>query len=149
MELQNNLIKCLDEINNGNLGWDCKLAAPANDVDIMKIQKFCKSRLGVSLPKDYINLLKIKNGVEHSGMRIFGTNEIVINGEFRISGFIPENDDYADQFDCKHVVFGGCDCDLFIYNIADKKFYRFDHINLCESYGSFGCLVEDVLGCLL
>ncbi|NQY42177.1 MAG: SMI1/KNR4 family protein [Legionellales bacterium] len=151
MILSNNIQRCLNEIENSLLPdksyffYSSKYVLGANDIELQKVTNFCRNRFGVSLPEDYLNLLKIKNGFEYSGMRIFGTNEIIKNDQYEILGFIEENRDYAEQFNCQYVVFGQCDCDILIFNIHDRKFYRCDHINLCECYDTFSDMVDDVL----
>lgn len=125
----------------------------ANSDDIENIKQFTKYYFKIEPPQEYFDFIKKINGVNHFGLVLYGTNEIEVqnkdNYKLWFLGFIEENKEYGEQFDYKYLVFGQCDCDLLIYNIEDKQYYRFDHINLCESYGTFNEMLNDVLKYLI
>lgn len=150
MNKTNYIEKYLQELDG------CKFIAlnkRANSDDIEHIKQFTTYYFGIEPTQEYFNFIKQANGVNHFGLVIFGTNEIEVKRSPKDTlwflDFIEENKNYGEQFDHKYLVFGQCDCDLLIYNIADQKYYRFDHINLCESYNTFNEMLDDVLKYLI
>lgn len=118
-----------------NLDKGALVNLPASDHDIIKCnQELTKSNIS-PLPNDFIEFLKIANGIEFNGMQIFGTKK----GE--ILKFTIQNRDYREDYDdiSNLLFFGRIDDDLYTYNLRTQKYEARDicSLDIWDAYDTF------------
>jgi len=85
----------LIEIEKIEKKYGSSLRNPASDTEIIKMNHNIQQKLGnIILPKSYIELLKIINGLDFNGLVIYGVDEVLLDKEVdeNIHGFIETNE---------------------------------------------------------
>lgn len=120
---------------------------PATDKDILSLMKELKGKHSISLPLDYIELLKISNGLEFSGLRIYATHTIPIEGHSDrfIEGILDANAIWWENPDTrKYLFFGEDDLSLFGFNTETGEYEDLDRVSLdaMDNFSNFTSLIS-------
>lgn len=96
--------------------------------------------------KDFIEFLKLSDGIEFNGYTIYSSHDHTINGvEY---GIFENNETWVDiNPDMKYIYFGESDLDLYAYNKINKKYVVLDRYSsdVYESFDNFESLLEHIL----
>lgn len=122
----------------------------ASQTSIALVQKAYETANGVSLPQDYLELLREVNGIEYNGGIFYGVDEEFLQSEPQqnISGVLDMNlvwheDDYMTDY----IFLGENDISWFVYHPSDGKYYMLDNPSgeIISAYSD----TESMLGQLL
>lgn len=104
----------------------------------------------ITLPTEYIEVLKVTNGVEWNGFILYGVdNEYLPEAvDYSVYGFIEQNAIWYENPDQKqYIFFGESNLSWYVYDLQRKCYIELDNPSGCEMqiYQSFGELFEKLL----
>jgi len=114
-----------------------------------------QQKLGnIILPKSYIELLKIINGLDFNGLVIYGVDEVLLDKEVdeNIHGFIETNELwYENYWQKQYIFFGDSDTAWYCYDLKESVYVEFDKPSgtLIQSFESFDSMLSDAFETIL
>lgn len=122
----------------------------ATDEDIEKFIKSATDELCVTLPHEYVMVLKKVNGIEFNGFILYGIDEALLSNtpQQRINGFLESNKIwYENPWQKEYIFFGESNISWYVYKISSKKYYELDNPSgrIMEEYCGFYSMLEQML----
>ncbi|GAB3253178.1 YrhA family protein [Chitinimonas naiadis] len=122
----------------------------ATSTEIEAFQKSVKEEFDAVLPEDYLEFLKLVDGVEHNGLIIYGTKSSVSSDEgseldLVEMNYVHRESEREELETC--IVLAEDSSLLFTYNVGTGQFETRDMIGLDveDTYASFVELLEEPL----
>lgn len=140
----------LEEIVQEKKIYGEKINMGVTEEEIQLFIKEVKCELRVDLPKEYVNVLKVVNGIEFNGCILYGIDQKLLNGqpnEF-IYGLIEYNKIwYENEWQKQYIFLGESNISWYVYDIVKCQYYELDNPSgrKCEAFSTLDCLVEKVL----
>lgn len=111
--------------------FNLELTDGAEDKDIEIFVSQSLDRFNYKIPFVYIEFLKIVNGIFYNGIEIYATNEIHLNENVILEGFIEANEIWRDDEDKKkYIVFAESGDALYVHNLTNNEYEYVDRITL-------------------
>lgn len=144
------MLKKIDKIIKEKQVYNEKINNGATETEIKLFRKRVNEELNIILPKEYIDLLKIINGIEFNGFIIYGIDEIELDKKQNqsINGFIENNKIwYENKSQRKYIFLGESNISWYAYNEKSKKYYELDKPSgtEIEEFDYFEDLIEKIL----
>ena len=138
----------VDRIKEIKSKYGLRMQPPATEKEIALLKQKMKEEHGIVLPSDYVEMIQISNGLEFSGLRVYGshTNPIVGYSDRFIEGLLEANAIWWKNTEIKHYLFLGED-DLSLYGLNSDtgEFEELDRtsLDLIETYPTFSALISN------
>jgi len=145
----------LIEIEKIDKKYGSSLRNPASDTEIITMNHNIQQKLGnIILPKSYIELLKIINGLDFNGLVIYGVDEVLLDKEVdeNIHGFIETNELwYENYWQKQYIFFGDSDTAWYCYDLKESVYVELDKPSgtLIQSFESFDSMLSDAFETIL
>lgn len=141
----------LKKISNDIRSYGGQLQSPAADDEIMNLQMQSKNELGINLPDEYLDLLRITNGIDYNGTVFYATDRSLIVGydDRYIEGIVSANMFARDVEEMKdYFIFGESDDLLHVLNLPGRKYQTIESIgcSLYTEYDSINTMIIKALG---
>ena len=108
-----------DEINKGASKEELEVFIPE-----------VKKELGIDLPSEYIEVLKVVNGLEFDGYILYGIDMELLKEEpeSNINGLIQNNKDwYENEWNKKYLFIGDSSMSWYVYDTENKQYCELDN----------------------
>lgn len=132
----------LNRIREIESGYGLKINRGANDQELKILNLQSNMKLGFSLPAEYIEVLKIINGLDFNGFVLYGIDTDFLTEEplQPIQGIICSNLEWYDLEDNKRYIFLGTDnISWYVWDKIKEAFFLLDKPSgdEVEEYQSF------------
>lgn len=140
----------LEEIVQEKNLYGEKINTGATEEEVQLFIKEIKCELRVDLPDEYINILKVVNGLEFNGFILYGIDQNILNNqpnEF-IYGLIEYNKIwYENEWQKQYIFLGESNISWYVYDLEESQYYELDNPSgrKCEVFSSLDYLVERIL----
>jgi hypothetical protein len=109
-----------------------------------------RAMLRADLPAEYLDLLRLTNGLDWNGVVIYAseTVPIVAHADRSIAGVVQMNLVFRDAPAFQELIVLGSDgMDLYTYNLADRVYEQCDEVphELIETFATFDALMTRLL----
>ncbi len=114
----------IEEIRKIEKKYNDDLERPLSDENALDFSTLIKNKFNYELPNEYVNLLKIANGIEFNGLEVYSAD----NYQSRVSSFIDMNETWnncSDDFK-NYIFFADGDIEWFCYDLKKKKYLELD-----------------------
>lgn len=108
-----------EEINNG-----------ISEEEIELFIKNVEKELNLTLPDDYIEILRAVNGIEFNGMILYGVDEPILKEipKQHVNGLIDSNKVwYENKWQKQYLFLGEDSISWYVYDLKTKKYYELDN----------------------
>lgn len=108
-----------EEINNG-----------ISEEEIELFIKNVEKELNLTLPEDYIEILRAVNGIEFNGMILYGVDESILKEapKQRVNGLIDSNKVwYENEWQKQYLFLGEDSISWYVYDLKTNKYYELDN----------------------
>ena len=108
-----------EEINNG-----------ISEEEIELFIKNVEKELNLTLPDDYIEILRAVNGIEFNGMILYGVDELILKEapKQHVNGLIDSNKSwYENEWQKQYLFLGEDSISWYVYDLKTKKYYELDN----------------------
>ena len=123
---EENLKKIVDELKI----YDEKINQGASNKEIRRFKLESKSKLGIELPSEYLDIISKVNGLEFNGFILYGIDEYLLDSEINqnIYGLIDYNLIWHEnEWQRKYLFLGESNISWYVYDIKDKNFIELDN----------------------
>lgn len=142
----------IEDMRGQLVEYDEQLQPPATGEQIAALTERAGSELGAELPPEYLDLLRVVNGILWENLYFYST-ELTASAndpEYMIAGFIDANLENREEMDVFKgwLVFGySGNMDTYIQDLETGKFQILDQISLSptKSFDTFDELMESLL----
>ena len=123
---------------------------PASSKDLALCQKDMAETELPPVPQGYIDFLRGVNGFAWNGIEFYSTDQVTDpETNYTLNDIVSANEafaDYSDDFK-DMVLLGRADEDLFVYNIANKKYEVLDFTahDVMEDFDTFDAMFVGVV----
>jgi hypothetical protein len=126
------------------------LQPPASEEQIKKLEARAKTELKANSPDEYLDFLRLTNGLDWNGVVVFASETVPIVGhpDRSIAGVVEMNLGYRDDPRFGDLlVLGSNGMDLYAYRISKGEYEIIDEVphELIESVPTFNELMTKVL----
>ena len=125
-------IKLKEIIEEKNLYGE-QVNTGAREAELAKFKKNVKEELQKVLPSEYINVLKIINGLEFNGFILYGIDEVFLENKpnQHINGLISFNQIwYEDEDQKKYLFLGESNISWYVYDTNKEQYTELDRLHL-------------------
>lgn len=142
--------KLLSEIRNIEQTYGDSLNNPASNEQIEVFENAVKEKLKYVLPEQYLNFLRVVNGLEFNGLKIYGVDSSLSEDEANqsIIGYIETNEIwYENEHQQQYMFFGDSDIGWYCLDISKGVYVELDKPSgtLMEVYKDFDSMLEKAL----
>ncbi len=121
---------------------DALIVKPAGALEIARCQRDLHDISVPALPAEYIEFLKIANGVAWNGFEFFGTYQVTVKKSgYTLTDIVSFNDkQHQNKMGLKQMLLlGRFDDDIYVYNTEIAKYQALDSLTLTEidTYDTF------------
>lgn len=147
---KDNLKKIIDEKKM----YDEEINLGASKEELDKLILESKEKLGVQLPRQYLDIISEVNGIEFNGFILYGVDEYLLESEInqRIYGLIDSNQIWHENEEQKKYLFlGESNISWYVYEHENSSFIELDNPSGRESnrfnnfYEMFNKLLLDAI----
>ena len=129
-----------DELNSGISEEEAKLF-------IKEVQ----DEFNITLPEDYIKILKVVNGIEFNGFILYGVDESLLQEAPKryINGLIDCNKVwYENEWQKQYLFLGESNMSWYVFDLETKQYYELDNPSgdVCEEFNNFEQMLDKMLG---
>ncbi len=147
---KNTVRKKLEEIIHEMAMYGEKVNSGAGEKEIVQFNEKLEEELNIHLPREYIKLLKVINGIEFNGFILYGIDEELLEKtpNQSISGLIELNKTwYENEWQKSYVFWGESNTSWYVYDDIDKKYYELDNPSgtVCEEFADLESMLEKIL----
>ena len=124
---------------------------PAVDYEIKRCVKDLASISAPALPSEYVQFLKIANGMSWNGFEFFGTYQVTVKKTgYMLQDIVSMNEKMRQRkFGFGNLLLlGRFDDDIYVYDPKTKQYQALDSLTLIEveSYDTFEDLIVGTVG---
>lgn len=126
------------------------LNAPASNEQIVALMKTVKEKFTNNLPKQYINFLKVVNGIEFNGFIFYGVDNSLIDpkNDDLVYGYIEANEIwYENEHQKQYMFFGESNISWYCFNLLNKAYVELNKPSgtVMYTYVDFNSMLERAL----
>ncbi len=120
-----------------------EMPTPATDESIADVIRIFKMDFNVSIPKEYIDILKLSDGLIFNGLTIWPTHKYWYFKE----SLVQANHNLQASLSNDYVYYGTRDEELYVYNVKEGKYAAIEYVAEAEweSFPSSGDMFEFML----
>ena len=140
----------LNEIIQEQALYDEDINSGANSVEIQSFLDAVKMELNVELPAEYIDVLKIVNGLEYNGCVLYGIDEYLLESEPNqsINGLIDCNKIwYENEWQKQYVFLGDSSICWYVWDTQQKVYCELDKPSgrLIQEFDNVESMINELL----
>ena len=141
----------INKIKKEREKYNLTIPAPISEENIEKFKKEFKKYFDLEIDPEYLNFLKICDGLVENGYQIFSSKNKVVN---KVPYGIFENNDYfhdiLDEFK-NYILFASSGQDFFVYNKNKKQYELLDRYSgdVFNVFNSFNDMLLYILKLML
>ncbi|WP_225435368.1 YrhA family protein [Bacillus aerolatus] len=116
--------------NRGKKLYGERINTGASEEELTEFQKSVKEELHNELPNEYINVLKIINGLEFNGFILYGIDEVLLGNKpnQHIDGLITSNQIwYENEEQKKYLFLGESNISWYVFDINKTQYIELDN----------------------
>jgi len=122
----------------------------ATQIEIELLKKEIIRRLDVVLPEEYLDVLKVINGLEFNGYILYGIDEEILERATNqhITGVIDSNEVwYENEEQKQYIFFGESGISWYVYHIESGEYKILDMPSgdVCETFEHFEDMLDNML----
>lgn len=122
----------------------------ASKEELVKFIEEVKNILNREIPSEYLNILKVANGLEFNGFILYGVDEYLLESKPKqhINGLIDLNQIwYENEGQKKYLFLGESNISWYVYDFNERKFIELDNPSGGEStrFNTFYEMLEKLL----
>ena len=122
----------------------------ASEQEVAMLTNVAAERLDVTLPEEYLDVLKVINGLEFNGYILYGIDEDILGRATNqhINGLIDSNEVWYENEEQKQYIFlGESGISWYVYDKESGKYNILDMPsgNVCEEFEHFGDMLDNML----
>ncbi|MCJ8178424.1 SMI1/KNR4 family protein [Pseudomonas viridiflava] len=123
---------------------DMFLGAAATDEDIHSLETKCLSELQATLPKQYLDFLRVYDGLIAGGVYIYSSRPHKFRDSEGYSHALVDQNLIARDLDfmSEFLIFGESDMDIYVLEVASKTFQVRDRQAIDNVFEEFQCFDE-------
>lgn len=141
----------LRELAKKRAKYSQSMQPPCEEGKIEQLEREALAKLSTALPDEYIEFLKITNGLDWNGLLIYACETTPISGytDRFIPGFLETN--LRTRKECEpcrdFLFFGDSGIDAYAYKISSSEYQILDRssMELTETFSSFDDLISEAL----
>lgn len=141
----------LRDIAEKRARYSQSMQPPCPEEQIDRLQRRVHEELSTPLPSEYIEFLRITNGLDWNGLLIYAseTSPIVGYSDRFVPGFLETN--LRTREECEpcsdFLFFGDASIDAYAYKIPEREYQILDRssLNLTDTFPSFDALISEAL----
>lgn len=141
--------KALIEVEKQIREHDLEMQPPASESELKAVVNDAKRILGVDLPDDYLQFLRLANGLNWNGVFMYGSKSSQIVGTtYTLQGIVEANEIWRDyEGHKKYIFFGDSDMSLYGQELITREYKELDRSSnsLIQTYKDFDEMLTDVL----
>jgi len=127
-----------------------KVNIGATEGEIQLLIKETKNELKIDLPREYVKILEVVNGIEFNGFILYGIDQKLLNKQQnqRINGLIEYNTIwYENEWQKQYIFLGESNISWYVYDLSIGKYCELDNPSGRENevFNSLECLLEKLL----
>jgi hypothetical protein len=130
----NNYLSILKQVETKQEKYGEKFQPAATDTEILHLIDDAKSSLSADIPKEYVDFLKITNGLISENLSIYASQRSLLTGypDTYIDGFVEMNLIARDVKESKDLlIFGSSgNIDLYVQEISTQGYQILDYTSL-------------------
>lgn len=112
--------------------------------------KAVKDELGIALPEEYLQILRIVNGIEFNGFILYGVDESLLKeaSNQHVNGLIDSNKIwYENEWQKQYLFLGEGSISWYVYDLRTKKYCELDNPSgeLSEEFDNFERMLDKML----
>lgn len=112
--------------------------------------KAVKDEFDITLPEDYIKILRVVNGIEFNGIILYGVDEPILKEVPKqpINGLIDCNKIwYENEWQKQYLFLGEGSISWYVYELKTKKYYELDNPSgeISEEFNNFEQMFDKML----
>ena len=109
--------------------------------------KAVKDELNITLPEEYLKILRTINGIEYNGFILYGVDEPLLNEapNQHINGLIDCNKVwYENEWQKQFLFLGESSISWYVYDLKTKKYYELDNPSgeAGEEFNDLGSMLD-------
>ncbi|MBB6716536.1 YrhA family protein [Clostridium gasigenes] len=140
----------LADIRKAEERYGDNLNIPASNEQIEIFKKTVKENFNHVLPNQYINFLKMVNGLEFNGFIFYGVDSSLLNIQSNqtVYGYVDTNEIwYENEHQKRYMFFGESNISWYCFDLLDRVYIELDNPSgtLMHTYTNFYCILEKVL----
>lgn len=140
----------LEELVQEKIMFGEKVNIGATDQTIHLFIKTVKDELDIDLPNEYIEVLRIINGMEFNGFILYGIDQRLLNEQQNeeIYGLIEYNKIwYENEWQKQYIFLGESNISWYVYDLTTHKFCELDNPSgtEIEIFDNLDHMVEQLL----
>ena len=141
----------INEIKTERAEYNLTIPLPMNEENIEELKKEFKRFFNSEIDQEYLNFLKICNGLEENGFTIFSSNNHIVN---KVYYGIFENNEFfyeQDEEDKKYILYATSGQDFFVFNKENSHYELLDRYSgdVYKKYSSFNEMLLYILKLML
>lgn len=138
------------EIKNKREKRGRKLNDPALEEQIEILKKTVKEKFNQGLPEEYINFLKIINGLEFNGFIFYGVDSslLEVQNNQKVYGYVDTNEIwYENEQQKQYMFFGESNISWYCFDLQNGVYVELDNPSgtLIHTYSDFYSILEKAL----
>ena len=141
----------LEEIKQEKEIYEELINDGATASQIEKFKTNVKNRYQYDVPEEFLQFLKIVDGLEFNGFIIYGIDDFILscNTNQEITGFISSNDIwYENEAQKQYIFLGESNISWYCFDLLNAKFVELDNPSgtLVTKYSNFKIMLGNLLG---
>ena len=123
---------------------------PCSSDEIERLAEHARAVLHTDLPADYLDFLRVTNGLDWNGVVVYASDTVPIVGhaDRSIAGVVEMNVIYRDGGDFRHLLVLASDgMDVYTLNVANGLYEQYDDVphELIETFVTFDDVMSQIL----
>ena len=112
--------------------------------------KAVKDELGITLPEEYLKILRTVNGIEFNGFILYGVDDLLLTEapDRHVNGLVDCNKVwYENEWQKQYLFLGEGNISWYVYDLKTKKYCELDNPSgeLSEEFDDFERMLDKML----
>ena len=120
----------LEEIKQEEKRYGQDINCGISDEEAGEFIKAVEDELGITLPEDYVRILRMVNGIEYNGFILYGVDEPLLMGvpNQHVNGLVDCNKVwYENEWQKQYLFLGEGSISWYVYDLKTKKYCELDN----------------------
>lgn len=140
----------LEEIIQEEKKYGQEINSGISDEETALFIKEAEDKLSVTLPEEYIKVLRVVNGIEFNGVILYGADEPILKEapKRQVNGLIDCNQVwYENEWQKQYLFLGEGSISWYVYDLKAKTYYELDNPSgeIGEEFSNFEQMLDKML----
>ena len=137
----------LEEIIQEEKKYGGEINSGISEEEVTLFIKEVEDELNITLPEDYIKILRVVNGIEFNGFILYGVDETILKEvpNQHVNGLIDCNKVwYENEWQKQYLFLGEGSISWYVYDLKEKKYYELDNPSgeISEEFDNFEQMLD-------